>query len=252
MTAEELARRLDRELKPEAFRDDSHNGLQVANSGRPVRKVAVGVDASAAFFDAAAEAGADFLICHHGVSWGESLARLTGMTWRRVRLLFERDMALYASHLPLDAHPRLGNNAQIARALGLRRLRPFGLYHGNRIGVMGETATAVSYERFLRQVEHRFGGPVQSMAFGPKRIQRVAVVSGGGADLLAEAAEAGADLFLSGEPRLSAWHTAKELGLHAVFAGHYATETFGVKALAQWVTRQTGLPTLFIPEAIPY
>ncbi len=251
MNAEELAQRLDEELRTAVFRDDSHNGLQVANSGRSVRLVALGVDACTAFFEAAAEKGADFLICHHGVSWGESLARLTGVTYQRLRVLFARDMALYGSHLPLDAHPRLGNNAQIARALGLQRLRPFGRYHGSPIGFLGEWDRPMPYPAFRARAEALFGGLMQEMVFGPERVRRVAVVSGGAAEMVEEAADAGADLFLSGEPRLYAWHLAKEVGIHAVFAGHYATETFGVQALGVWIRRRLGVAAEFIPIHAP-
>ena len=127
---------LNRELNIKAFSDDAHNGLQVENIGK-IARVCVGVDASLAFFEEAAKRKADLVICHHGLSWGDSLKRITGLNYRRLKLLIDNDMALYACHLPLDAHPRYGNNAQICKAFGLRRLNPFGIYHGTPIGFSG-------------------------------------------------------------------------------------------------------------------
>jgi dinuclear metal center YbgI/SA1388 family protein len=244
-TAEDIARFLDRELRVESFTDSSHNGLQVAKPG-PVRRVACGVDASLEFFRAARQAGADFLVCHHGISWGDSLRRLTDNNYQRVSFLIENKMALYACHLPLDAHPRLGNNARICRALGLRGLQPFGSYHGTTLGFRGRLARPVAYSRFKRQVERLMDNRIHSMDFGPASIRTVGVVSGGGADLLAEAGAAGLDVFVSGEPKLAAYSLAQELGINAVFAGHYATERFGVEAVGRRVRARFGIPAELI------
>ncbi|HUU46025.1 MAG TPA: Nif3-like dinuclear metal center hexameric protein [Acidobacteriota bacterium] len=128
-TLQKIVSFLDRQLNIAAFQDDSNNGLRAQNSGK-VQRACVGVDASMAFFERAAERKADLMICHHGLSWGDSLKRITGLNYRRMKFLLDRDMALYACHLPLDAHPRLGNNAQICKALGLTGLKPFGFSHG--------------------------------------------------------------------------------------------------------------------------
>lgn len=242
---------LDSELHIDAFEDTSHNGLQVENSGR-VRRICAGVDASMAFFEAAALRKGDLLICHHGLSWGDSLKRITGLAYRRIRYLVEHDMALYACHLPLDAHPVLGNNAQIARALGLRGIKPFGLYHGTPIGCCGTLPRAVPYTEFKQQVKRLFGRMIGTMKFGKDRIRTVAIVSGGAADEVVQAAEAGIDLYITGEPKLSAWHPAQEHGINVLFAGHYATEVFGVRAVAERLQERFGIQAEFIDLQIPY
>jgi len=244
---------LDRELRAGEFPgDDSHNGLQMENSGT-VRKVCCGVDASLEFFQKAKSAGADLCIVHHGLSWGTSLARITDLNYRLIRFLLENDLALYASHLPLDAHPTLGNNAVLARALGLRSLKPFGLYHGMSIGMQGTLPRAMSPAAFqARLAKVAPGGNLAAMLHGPDRIRTVGVVSGGGADVLPQAAAAGLDAFVSGEGGLQAYNQARQRGIHAFFAGHYATETFGVRALGTLIRETFGLPSEFVDFRLPY
>lgn len=246
-----LAALLDRELRTGAFSDSSHNGLQVENRG-PITRVACGVDASLAFFEDARKAGANFLICHHGLSWGDSLRRLTDLNYRRVEFLMRHNMALYASHLPLDAHPRLGNNAQLAKALGVRDCKPFGVYHGQAIGCAGVLARSQTLEQVLARVRREIGAHVGSMPFGPRQIRRVAIVSGGAADMVEAAAAAGMDLFLSGEPKLMAYALAQELGIHAVFAGHYDTEIFGVRAVGEFIQKRLAIPATCIRHDVAF
>lgn len=243
---------LDRELKPEAFRDSSHNGLQVQNSGR-IKRVCCGVDASMAFFEAAHARHADLLICHHGISWGDSLARVTDLNYRRLKFLLANDMALYACHLPLDAHPLYGNNACIAKALGLRTLKPFGDYHGQTIGFSGQLPKAMSYAAFKKTVAEVLGAPaMQSMDFGKQRVRSVAVVSGGASDLAEEAGRAGIDVYVTGEPALAAYAVAEEYGINVLYGGHYATEVFGVRTLGNLLARHFKVETEFIDLAVPY
>lgn len=246
-----VVRALDRALNVAAFQDASHNGLQVENAGR-VRKIACCVDASLQSFEACRKQGADLVVCHHGLSWGDSLKRITGLHYQRIAYLLRNDMALYACHLPLDAHPRLGNNILICRALKLKRIRPFGDYHGVAIGFGGTLPRPVPYARFKAAVARLMGNPLRTMDFGRGTIRTVAVVSGGAADLVAEAGERGYDVFLSGETKLSAVHLAREHGLHAVFAGHYATEVFGVRAVAGWIRRSLGVPAAFVDVRSPF
>jgi len=250
-TVKTIADFLDRELDTGAFDDLSHNGLQVANSGR-VGTVCSGVDASMEFFEAARRRGAGLIICHHGLSWGDSLKRITDLNYRRLAFLIQNDMALYASHLPLDAHPRHGNNALICRAMGLRELKPFGLYQGRKIGFEGRLPRPLSYEAFKKRAARQLGRDVQSMDFGKKTVRRVAVVSGGAAGEIEEAGCKGVDVFLSGEPALPAYRLAQEYGIHAIFGGHYATEVFGVRALADVVRRRFGVKAEFIDLRVPY
>jgi dinuclear metal center YbgI/SA1388 family protein len=242
---------LDRELDIKAFADSSHNGLQVENSGK-ISRVAFGVDASLAFFEEAARRKAQMAICHHGLSWGDSLKRITGLNYRRLKFLLDHDLALYACHLPLDAHPRLGNNAQIARALGLRRLKPFGLYHGISIGFCGSLPAAMPYAAFKLMAQRIMGNTVGTLDFGKRTVRTVAIVSGGAAELIDEAGQKGIDVYLSGEPQLLACHLAQEHKINAIFSGHYATETFGVKALARRLASRFGLQTEFIDMGIRF
>lgn len=248
-----LVSALDCELRNADFAaDSSHNGLQVENSGT-VRKVCCGVDASLEFLERAQAAGADLCVVHHGLSWGTSLARIAGLNHRIVSFLLRHDMALYASHLPLDAHPTLGNNAGLARALGLQGLKPFGEYHGLTIGLRGALPRAVSPDDFARRVAAAApGGHLVAMPFGKPRIRSVGVVSGGAADELPQAVEAGLDAYVSGEGGLQAYNAARHGGIHAFFAGHYATETFGVRALGAWIARRYGVPFEFVDFRLPY
>jgi dinuclear metal center YbgI/SA1388 family protein len=247
-----LVARLDRELALTRFQDNSHNGLQVASRPGRVRRVCVGVDATLPFFEAAVERGADLLIVHHGLSWGDSLKRITGLNHRLISFLMEHDLALWACHLPLDAHPRLGNNAQLAQVLGLRRCRPFGDYHGQPIGVQGALPRALPLEAFCDRIRSRVNPASRVLPFGRKMVRTVGIVSGGGCDAVPEAVSAGLDVFVTGEPVLWAYHVAQQEQLNAVFAGHYATETFGVRAVAAMIRRRYGVPADFIDLHVPF
>ena len=242
---------LDRELRPGDFTDRSHNGLQVENDGH-VRKVCCGVSASLEFFEAARERGADLLICHHGLSWGDSLKRITGLNYRRLSFLIRNNAALYACHLPLDAHPRYGNNALIVKALGLTGVRPFGLYSGRLIGFQGRLPKAMAYAAFKRLVGRAIGPRLTTMDFGAQTVRTVGVISGGAAAELDEAGREGLDVYVSGEPNLMAYDLAREYRINAVFAGHYATEVFGVRALAGLVRRRFRIPAEFVDLNVPY
>lgn len=247
----DIAAFLDRELKNSDFEDSSNNGLQVENSGA-VKRVCCGVDASLEFFREAQRRKADLVVCHHGMSWRDSLKYLTGINYRRVSFLIQHDMALYASHLPLDAHPVLGNNALICKALGLKKRRPFGLYNGRLVGFAGQLPRPMRYETFKNLVRRKIGSELRTMDFGRKTIRTVAVISGGAPAEIAEAGEKGIDVYLSGEPALSAYHLAQEHGINAVFAGHYATERFGVSALGDAIGKKFGIPAEFIDLNVPF
>jgi dinuclear metal center YbgI/SA1388 family protein len=242
---------LNGELKVSDFSDDSHNGLQVQNAGR-IRRVCCGVDASLDFFEQAAARGANLLVCHHGLSWGDSLKRITDLNYRRLKFLIERDMALYACHLPLDAHPELGNNARICQALGLAERRPFGLYRGIQIGFRGTLPRAVSFRTFRRRAAALFQNEIRALDFGRSAVRTVAVVSGGAAAEIEEAGRLGVDVYVTGESTLAAYHLAREYGINAVFAGHYATEVFGVQALAALLAQRFSVPAEFLRLPTPY
>jgi len=243
---------LDKELRIEDFKDSSNNGLQVENSGK-IKRVCCGVDASMEFFEAAKAEGADLLICHHGLSWGASLAHITDLNYRRIKFLIDHDIALYASHLPLDAHPRYGNNAVIAKALGLRKLKPFGIYNGSYIGFEGCLPKPMSYAAFKKKVGGVMGeASLQTMDFGKKKVQSVAIVSGGAAGAAGEAGQKGIDVYVSGEPGLVAYSLAQEYGINAIFAGHYATEVFGVHALGDLLQKKFAIAAKFLDFKISF
>ncbi|MGI6087301.1 MAG: Nif3-like dinuclear metal center hexameric protein [Kiritimatiellia bacterium] len=251
MKVETITDFLDRTLKVGEWQDASHNGLQVAGN-RPVRRICCGVDASMEFFEAAERRRADMLICHHGISWGDSMKYITGLNYNRVKFLLDRGMALYACHLPLDAHPRYGNNAVICRELGLQRLRKFGWYRGAQIGFAGSLPKSVPYANFKKTVSRILRSELRTMDFGPRMVRTVAVVSGGAAMEVEEAGRDKVDVFITGEPVLAAWHMAREYGVNAIFGGHYATETFGVRALAELLSRRFKIKAEFIDLGIPY
>jgi len=247
-----ICRFLDSELNISAFAaDSSHNGLQVENAGY-VSRICCGVDASIEFFEAAQRRGADMVICHHGISWGDSLKRITEINYKRLSFLMENGIALYACHLPLDAHPRLGNNAMICRALGLRGVRGFGIYHGMEIGFQGRLPKTMKYGQFKDLVRLRINRGIRTMDFGKTEVKTVAVISGSAPELLAEVGMKGIDVFLSGEPKLSAYSMAQEYGVNAVFAGHYATEVFGVRAVVPVLKDKFRIPVEFIDMKVPY
>lgn len=242
---------LDKELRIDEFEDSSNNGLQVGNSGE-VKKICCGVDASIPFFEKAAACGADMVVCHHGMSWGDSLKYLTGMNYNRVRCLLHNDMALYACHLPLDAHPRYGNNALILKELGLVKRRGFGEHRGSLIGYAGDLAKPMRYEAFKKLVKRVAKNDIQTMDFGKKTVRSVAIVSGGAAGDIEGAALEGFDVFVSGEPNLAARNLAEEYGINGIFAGHYATEVFGVRALATVLKKKFGVKAEFLDMSIGY
>ena len=248
MDLTELVARLDEELRTDAYADldASANGLQVGPDEGEVSHVAVAVDAAVATAEAAADAGADLLVTHHGLVWG-GLDRLTGRSYRRVRPLVDEDVALYVSHLPLDGHPELGNAAGLADHLGLVDDGPFGSLGGEHVGRMAvapDPVDAASLRARLAELDTDGADP-RVLDFGPEELERIAVLTGSGADWLDEAVDAGADALVTGEGKGKAYHEAREAGLAVFLAGHYATETFGVRALADLLERW-GLETTYV------
>lgn len=225
--------------------DDSLNGIQVGRKAGPLRKVAFAVDACAESIRRAGQAGADALFVHHGLFWGKPL-RIEGALLERLRLLLSADIALYACHLPLDMHEEIGNNAVLADLLSLGERRPFGLYRGIPIGVAGRLPEPLSLEQIVRLILPEGGQARNLIAAGPEKISSVAVVSGGAAFEAFQAFGQDVDLYITGEPSHSIYHHVVENGLNFVAAGHYATETWGVKALAQKLKAEKAVETLFI------
>jgi dinuclear metal center YbgI/SA1388 family protein len=222
--------------------DGAANGLQVENSG-VVTKIAATVDASIATVKLAVAAKADLLIVHHGLFWSPSHP-WTGKKYELLRLLVENNLAVYSSHLLLDAHPQLGNNAQLCAALGLKNLKPFFPSHGQTIGFQSQTK--ISRAELAAKLERATGAKPRIIPGGKNICEKIGVVTGGaGGDLKIAAAE-GVDTFITGEGPHWTFAVAEELGLNVFYGGHYATETFGVKALAAELSRKFKVPWEFL------
>lgn len=224
-------------------RDESANGLQV-EGGRSVRKIGLAVDACEYVFNKAAGQQVDFLIVHHGLVWG-GIRSVTGILKKRIKLLLDHDISLYACHLPLDWHPEYGNNAQLRSLLGLSRAGEFGEYHGKRIGCRGRLNKEMALNDFLLRVDKRLGTTSRAIDFG-RKVKNVGIVSGGGWSALYDAEYHDIDTFLTGEPSHSAYTLAEELKVNLIFAGHYATETAGVRAVGAMLTKKFAIETVFI------
>lgn len=245
----DLTAYLDEYLALSRFDDEALNGLQVEGKGE-VRRLALAVSACREVFLKAAAAGADAVLVHHGLFWkGEGPAPLRGVLGERVRILFERGLSLLAYHLPLDAHPDVGNNAVAARELGLEDLEPFVRYHGTPIGFKGRFPTPLSREAFVERLQSYYGHEAFVEAAGPDPLATVAVCSGGAARELREAAAAGLDAYVTGEAGEPEVFLAREAGLTFAALGHHATERVGVRALGRHLESTFGLSTFFVEVA---
>jgi dinuclear metal center YbgI/SA1388 family protein len=243
---------LDATLEIGAFSDYAPNGLQV--EGAPtVRRVVTGVSASLELFEAAAAVGADLVVVHHGLVWGAGLPRVEGVVARRLAFLLGRGMSLAAYHLPLDAHPRLGNNAGLAEALGLGEASGrFGDVRGHALGWLGRFPAPVPRDVVLARVAKAVGQPGFVFPFGPAEVRAIGLCTGAASDLVIDAARAGCDLYLTGELAERAGALARELGVTLVAAGHHATEVFGPERLAGELERAfPGLEARFVNVPSP-
>ena len=247
MRVEDFDRLMHEWLSLDDFKgtDNSLNGLQVGKPGRDIRRAAFAVDACLESFKRAAEWKADLLFVHHGLFWGKDTA-LTGAHYRRIKELLENDLALYAAHLPLDAHPELGNNAGIAELIGLRNLEPFGLYKGVKIGYKGVFAE----EKSLDEVAELLCGGKRNclgvLPFGPDTIKSAGIVSGGAAEEVLDAIAESLDLYITGDSSHSYYHQSLESRINVIFGGHYITEIWGVKRLAEKLKKSTEIETIFL------
>ena len=221
MKLKKIVEWLDKTLDVKAFSDVSNNGVQIARTGEDVTKVAFGVDASVRTVRAAVAAGAQLLVVHHGISWGGGIQRITDGVYNVVKAAMDADLALYAVHLPLDANHAFGNNYELARYLGLKNLKPAFVYHGETIGVTGTLPNG----------------------------KKVGVCSGGAGCHAVDAKAFGCDLFITGEADWGETIAAENVGMPMVCAGHYETETFGVKAVAKAMARQLKVKTVFLPRS---
>jgi dinuclear metal center YbgI/SA1388 family protein len=223
-----------------AYRDYGPMGLQVAGA-RDVRRLACAVSASRELFERAGAAEAQLVLVHHGILWDNESRVVDERMKARLRALFDADLTLAAYHLALDAHPELGNNALLARELGVEVERPFVEF-----AIGGRLRVPLAVSGLVTRVRERLGREPLVFPEGPERIERVAICSGGGARYLREAAAEGYDLYLTGEPAEPTLHDARELGIHFVAAGHYATERLGVQALSARLAARFGLEWEFL------
>lgn len=246
----EITAFLDIILQTSEFEDSGLNCLQVQGP-EDVQKIGFAVDACLATFRQAAEKKCQLLVVHHGIIWGDKPKPFTGQDFERVKALVSGEVGLYAAHLPLDAHPRYGNNAELARILGVKSLKQFGSYKGKPVGWQGELkrqATLAEIAHLLKVtinaecVVHPFGRK------GDEKVATIGIVSGFGSSCVPEAAKLGLDLFLTGEFPHASFHVAKEAGLSVIAAGHYITETLGLRALMPLLEKRFKVKTIFLDE----
>jgi dinuclear metal center YbgI/SA1388 family protein len=237
----ELENIVNQQLNSSAFSDYAPNGLQVEGRAE-VKTLITGVTASQALVDEAVARNADAILVHHGYFWKSEPAVITGMKRNRLRALLANDINLYGWHLPLDAHPKLGNNAQLAKLLDIEvkgEVQPLVFW--------GELATPLSGEALAQRIEQRLGRtPLHCGDHAPAQIRRVAWCSGGGQGFIDSAAAFGVDAYITGEVSEQTIHSAREQGIHFFAAGHHATERGGIKALGEWLAEQHGLDVTFI------
>lgn len=235
---------LDESLGTSEIQDYSGavNGLQLESPGQ-VTKVVAAVDASLPVIEKALVAGADLLIVHHGLFW-QGAQPIAGAIYRKIKAAMDGGMAIYSSHLPLDVHPEWGNNVGLAKGMGLVDWVPFMDYKGMPMGIRAE----VDWSRgeLLQRVESAVGGSIHHCPGGPERIRSVGIVTGGAGSQVADAAATGVDAFVTGEGPHWSYPLAEELQVNLVYAGHYATETFGVKSLAKELSKRFQLDWQFV------
>jgi dinuclear metal center YbgI/SA1388 family protein len=248
---DEIVAFLDDLLEAPGFPDYGPNGLQVPGA-EEVTAVVTGVSAQRQLFELAAARGAELVIAHHGLFWDFHARTISVPMRERLRVLLDADISLAAYHLPLDAHPQVGNNALICQALGLERAEPFGEHRGRSVGFVGRDAGGVPFDELLRRCVAAFGQEPFTWDAGPEVVRSVGIVSGGAASSVGEAVACGLDAFLTGEPAEHVMAEAREGGVHFIAGGHYATERFGVRRLGELVAERFGVAHEFaeIPNPV--
>jgi dinuclear metal center YbgI/SA1388 family protein len=237
---------LDTYLETDSIKDDSWNGLQVEGKSE-VGKVIFAVDAGVETFERAVQENADIVVVHHGMFWKSSNPSIKTWNKRRVDILMQHGISLYASHLPLDKHPDVGNNAQLLKILDCKEECEFGYYAGQQISFIGRTRSEKTLGEIENVLQKEINATCRTLPFGPEKISRIAVCSGGGASfaLFMEAVNAGVDLYLTGDST-EMYHIAKDVGINVMFAGHHATEIVGVRALSEVVRDKFGIEAFFV------
>ena len=240
----QIVRWLDKYLRIREIEDwpNALNGLQIENSDR-VTKIGAAVDVSTRVLMEGAKRDVDLLLLHHGLLWS-GLQPVTGALYRQLKLALENDIALYSAHLPLDIHPKVGNNAQLATAIGLRSTAPFFKEKGQFIGL--KARASLPREKLIRKLRRALAGPVKTFNFGPKKTHTIGIITGGAGSEIHRIAGEKIDTFITGEAPHWAAVAAEELGINLLLGGHYATETFGVKALAAHLSKRFKISWTFI------
>ncbi len=248
MERSELVAYLGDLLNIKRIADYGPQGLQIEGRDE-IDRIAVGVDAAHATIDGALAAGAGMLIVHHGIFWGPT-KRIAGAFGFKIRRFIEADLNLYAAHLALDAHPTLGNNAELCRLLNLHPTGGYFNFKGLDVGVISETASPLSFDALAARFADMLQPPLKVDASGPEMVRKVAVCSGDAARSLEEAFELGCDTLVTGELDYTMAHAPEELGMNVIYGGHYVTETLGVQALARHLNEVFGLPWVFVDAPV--
>ncbi len=244
MKRTDLVAYLDDLLSIKTIADYGPQGLQIEGR-KEINRLAVGVDTAHATIDGALAAGVDMLIVHHGIFWGPP-KRLVGAFGYKVRRFFEADLNLYAAHLALDAHPTLGNNAELCRLLALTPTGSYFNFKGLDVGLIAEPDAPIPFAGLVARFTDALQPPLKADASGPELVRKIAVCSGDAARSLEEAFELGCDTLVTGELDYTMAHAPEELGMNVIYGGHYVTETLGVQALARHLNEEFGLPWAFV------
>jgi dinuclear metal center YbgI/SA1388 family protein len=248
MKLQEIVSNFDNILHQKPVSDNSLNGLQVESNNKTIKRIAFAVDAGLSVIKKAISSGSELLVVHHGLLWSEQF-RITGSFAEKLSLLLQNGCSLYASHLPLDSNLEFGNAAELARYLNTSNIQPFCLYKNTYVGVKASLPKDSTINEISLLCSKISGcSHMTVLPFGKKEIKNIGIVTGAGSFALKDSVQDNLDLLISGEPKHSVYHEAQELQMNAIFAGHYATETFGVKALMQHVKNKYHLETIFIDE----
>lgn len=249
MKLNELAQQIDAYLEIHRFDESAYNGIQVENVS-DITKVATAVTASVEAIEKAIALKVQALIVHHGIFRTQDAHPLVNILYKKIKLLVEHDIALLAYHLPLDAHQEVGNNWRAAKDLGFADLQPFGQYAGQYIGVIG-SIPSIDFDNFKQKVECYYGRPAQAVKINDC-VRRIAIISGGADRFVVDAAYAGADCFITGRVDEPVWDDAHEQSISFLGLSHYGTETVGPRALAEYIQKALGIPSVFIKTENPF
>ena len=250
MKRDQLISILDKYLEAETIPDYGPNGLQV--EGREeVENIITGVTASLELIEKAVEKNADMLLVHHGILWKGQNETVKGSFKRRLQRLLEHNINLCGYHLPLDRHLEVGNNAILAKKLGLKKITGFGDHKGTTIGVTGQFGKEKSISELTDQLQKLLNRELMVFKYGQELVKHIGIVSGGGQQFLQEAVDKNLDVFITGEVSEYVFHLAKEEQIHFISAGHHATETFGIYTLGEWISQNHGLNVEFVDVPNP-